>query len=99
MTYAGNHRRSVRRPGSIAPVVERTVAFCRTTFDDRIAIELRTEGDAVASFDPSELEQATLNLIINARDAVEATEIAAPKIVVTVGRGHEKRFGGRRPRG
>ena len=84
ITYAGRNRPATRRSEALAEVVERTVAFCRTTFDPRIEVELRCDGDAVAEMDARAIEQATLNLLINARDAIDESAPATPKILVTV---------------
>jgi PAS domain S-box-containing protein len=83
VTYAGRNRPSMRHPEALGEVVERTVAFCRTTFDPSIAVELRSDGEATANVDARAIEQATLNLLINARDAVELLKEAT--ITVTVG--------------
>jgi signal transduction histidine kinase len=85
ITYAGRNRPTVRRDEALAEVVERTVAFCRTTFDPRIALDLRCESDAVARMDARAIEQATLNLLINARDAIGEAATKTPEIRVTVG--------------
>jgi PAS domain S-box-containing protein len=83
ITYAGRNRPVTHRLEVIAEVVERTVAFCRTTFDPRITIDLRVDRDVVARIDARAIEQATLNMLINARDALH--EARAPStITVTV---------------
>jgi CheY-like chemotaxis protein len=64
--------------------VERTVTLCRTTFDARIALEVRCDPAAAASLDASQLEQVLLNLLLNARDAVAGSAIAAPRIGIDV---------------
>jgi PAS domain S-box-containing protein len=84
MTYAGRNRKAVRRVESIGLLVERTAAFCRTTFDRRITFDVSCEDAAYARIDAAQIEQALLNLLINARDAVECTEIAKPRVAVTV---------------
>jgi PAS domain S-box-containing protein len=83
MTYAGRSRKSDRSAHALAPIAERTVAFCRTTFDRRIVLEVACDGPGVAWVDASQIEQALLNLLINARDALETAR--APRIVVSVG--------------
>jgi PAS domain S-box-containing protein len=84
MTYAGRNQPVERVVQPIAPVIERTAAFCRTTFDRRITLDVRCEADAFVSLDPTQLEQAILNLLINARDALEQPGIPTPTISVEV---------------
>jgi PAS domain S-box-containing protein len=84
MTYAGRNRPVDRMAQPIAPVIERTAAFCRTTFDRRITLDVRCDTSALASIDPTQLEQAILNLLITARDAQEPAGITAPTISVVV---------------
>jgi PAS domain S-box-containing protein len=84
MTFAGRNRPAVHRPASIASLVEHTVAFCRTTFDRRIAIASSYEASAWASVDETQLEQAIVNILINARDALDAAGVAEPRIAVSV---------------
>jgi nitrogen-specific signal transduction histidine kinase len=84
MTYAGRNQKSARRVEAIGPLVERTVAFCRTTFDKGIALDVHCGDRALAAVDASQLEQALLNPLINARDALESRPHGAPCIVVVV---------------
>ncbi|MBL9026380.1 MAG: PAS domain S-box protein [Myxococcales bacterium] len=84
MIYAGRGRASARRTAPIAPLVERTVALCRTTFDRRITLALETDPSAVAAVDEVQLEQALLNLLLNARDALADPGMRAPEIRVVV---------------
>jgi PAS domain S-box-containing protein len=83
MTYAGRGRGATRRVEPLSPLVDRTVAFCRTTFDRRITIEVACRAAAAASIDASQIEQALLNLLINARDALEGAGVALPTITVS----------------
>jgi len=82
MTYAGRGRTATRRVVAIGPLVEQTVEFCRTTFDRSIELEIETGAGTIADVDASQLEQAILNLLVNARDAVEVAAPERPKIVV-----------------
>lgn len=70
LTYAGRGRSSARTVTPVAPLVDRTVAFCRTTFDSAIQLSADCRNAATAEVDASQIEQAVLNLLINARDAV-----------------------------
>jgi PAS domain S-box-containing protein len=83
MTYAGRSRPATRLVLPVGPLVEQITAFCRTTFDRRIEIVVTCRDAPTAEVDASQLEQAVLNLMINARDAVDVAAISAPCIAVT----------------
>jgi signal transduction histidine kinase len=68
----------------VAPLVERIAAFCRSTLDRNIAFEVHGSDSGVADIDASLIEQAVLNLLINARDALADGAPAAPTIKVFV---------------
>jgi PAS domain S-box-containing protein len=82
MTYAGRNAPKARGVVGVADLVERTVAFCRTTFDQRITFQARYDRAARVRVRATDLEQALLNVLINARDAV--VEAAAPRVTVAV---------------
>jgi PAS domain S-box-containing protein len=84
MTFAGRNRPIVRRPMSIGLLMESTIELCRTTFDRRITIATRHEPSAWAMVDPTQLEQAIVNILLNARDAIEGADVAEPRIDVSV---------------
>jgi two-component system cell cycle sensor histidine kinase/response regulator CckA len=84
-TYAGGNRPGERKNEEIGLLVTRAVELCRTTFDRRIALEYTNEAGARARVDATQIEQALLNLLINARDAVESPQIQAPCLSVSVG--------------
>jgi signal transduction histidine kinase/CheY-like chemotaxis protein len=84
VTFAGRNQPTARRVQSIGALVERTVAFCRPTFDRRIAIEGTYDSRARASVNAAQIEQAVLNLLINARDAVTDPRVDEPCITVEV---------------
>jgi PAS domain S-box-containing protein len=83
MTSAGRSRPRARSVESIGALVERTVALCRRTFDQRIAFEAHYDPHAHASVDPVQLEQAILNLLINARDALDEVAVETGRITST----------------
>jgi CheY-like chemotaxis protein len=85
MTYAGSNRGVARRVEPLGELASRTALFSRTTFGPRICIEVQVHGDPAASVDASQIEQAVLNLLINARDALSHPSVVAPTIAVTVG--------------
>jgi CheY-like chemotaxis protein len=68
---------------SLGELVARTISLARTTFDARIAVEVQERAGVAAMIDATQIEQALLNLLINARDALSDT--TAPKIAVEVG--------------
>jgi CheY-like chemotaxis protein len=83
LLFAGGGRRGAPRPVDPVRVAEQTVAMCRTTFDRRIELALRTQGTAAhVEVDPAQLQQVLLNLLINARDAVAQAE--SPRIGVQI---------------
>jgi CheY-like chemotaxis protein len=69
---------------SIGALADRTVAFCRTTFDQRIAFETRYDHAARARVDPAQIEQAILNALINARDALAEADVDGPRVTIDV---------------
>jgi PAS domain S-box-containing protein len=83
MTYA-SRRETSRQTQPIAPLVERTATFCRTTLDRRVMLEVTSRGGASANVDASQIEQAVLNLLINARDALLDHRVGMPTIEVAV---------------
>ena len=86
LTYAGRNQKANRSAEPLGLLVDRTVAFCRTTIDGRIAIEVRSDASAAASVDATHIEQALLNLILNARDAFDGSREPSPAIRVRPGR-------------
>ncbi len=69
---------------AIDALVERVVGMCRRFFEPHFAIglELRSEGAGVKGH-VAELEQAVMNLLINARDAIRDAGTPGPRIEVS----------------
>jgi PAS domain S-box-containing protein len=73
MLVAGSTRAADRKLEAIEAIVERTVRMCRTTFDPRVAIDLLVAPEpALVLANAGQIEQAVLNILINARDAVQS---------------------------
>ena len=59
------------RPSDVNQLVRKTVALMRRTLDESIDLEPGLSGDLDAIFvDPGQLENALVNLVVNARDAI-----------------------------
>ncbi|MBT4504461.1 MAG: PAS domain S-box protein [Gemmatimonadetes bacterium] len=68
-------------------IVRNTVEICRATFDPKIAIvETLPEGDGVVEGDSGQLRQVIMNLMLNARDALEEEENPASTVCIEGGR-------------
>ena len=64
-------------------VIACTISLVEKSFlDQRISIDLRTEGDPVVSGYPNEYSQALLNILTNARDALEEHKVSDARIVI-----------------
>jgi PAS domain S-box-containing protein len=75
-----------RGSADASDVVKRTVAMCRATFPREIDISCSIEpAPAPVRVASSNLEQMVLNLLTNARDAIEEQPRGASEIRVTVG--------------
>ena len=85
--FAGRHPQGSRDNMAFAALVERTVGVCRATFQNEVRIELALDPDlgAVAG-DASQIEQLILNLMVNARDAFEGSEVVDRYIEVRANR-------------
>jgi PAS domain S-box-containing protein len=84
MRYAARSHATSQRTEPVAPLVERMASFCRSTIGDRITLEMQCDDAGEAEIDASQIEQAVLNLILNARDALEEGAPVAPTIRVSV---------------
>jgi PAS domain S-box-containing protein len=85
MTYAGRNRPTMRATEDVGALAGRAVELCRTTFDRRIAFDQVYEAGVCARVDAAQIEQAVVNLLINARDALESRDVSAPRVEVSVG--------------
>jgi two-component system cell cycle sensor histidine kinase/response regulator CckA len=72
MLFSGKGTRAERREEDLGVIARRTVAMCRATFPREIAVELAVDTglDAVRC-DAAQVEQALLNVLLNARDALD----------------------------
>jgi PAS domain S-box-containing protein len=85
VSLAGRGERGKRQAQDVRPIVERTVALCRQTFDRRITITVKSSPDELlVELNDSEFEHVLVNLLLNARDAVTHAGQAAPRVQVSV---------------
>jgi PAS domain S-box-containing protein len=71
VTFAGRNRHHERREEEPQAVVDRTLRLCRPTFERGIRLSVEVEpGLPSVLVDSGQIEQALLNILINARDAV-----------------------------
>lgn len=82
---AGDAATRPREP--LSTVIGRVTDLCRRTFDRRIAIESAIEPDATqVAVEGVQMEQALLNLMLNARDAIGGDAARPARIHVTASR-------------
>jgi signal transduction histidine kinase len=80
MIFARPNSRRTQRAIDLAKVAQDVVSICKKTFDRRIEIVVDIKPGQFAIGDSMQLEQAVLNLCINARDALEEVERNDPTI-------------------
>jgi PAS domain S-box-containing protein len=86
MTFAGQRRTSSRRSEPIGVLVERAVGICRSTFDRRIAVDVRVPATPLlVECDGGAIEQVLVNLMLNARDALRGMYDRGARVIVEVG--------------
>ena len=62
------------RPSCANEVVAELIALVRPTLDPKVSLEGRLDEDiCFAVFDPTKLEQVVLNMVVNARDALDGS--------------------------
>lgn len=87
MLFAGSRRRSLAEATSavdVVELVERTIAIGRSAFDRRIEVGLTHAARLpCVEIESIQLEQAVLNILLNARVALERTE-TAPRIDIDI---------------
>ncbi len=83
MIVAGRRGELERDSLDLNPLVERIVRICRTTFGGWLQLIFDVEDDILPVIgNESQMEQVLLNLLINARDALEGALPSCPRIVV-----------------
>jgi PAS domain S-box-containing protein len=81
--FAGGRPSASRRDEELDKLVQRTVAICRATFPEEIALTCETlVVPPPLPLCSSDVEQVLLNVLINARDALEG--VASPWIGVVI---------------
>ena len=87
IVLARDEKSVAMEPIDVSLLAKRTIDICRTTFDPNITFELTVAPDAPrAHANAGQLEQALVNLFMNARDAFEETRNVAPVISVAIDR-------------
>ncbi len=98
MAFAGKGKPAERRPEDVAGLVRRTAQICAETFEREIAVEVECRAELPPlAVDASQIEQALLNLCLNARDAMRASgrgshtlrlelDVVAPEVEGVAGR-------------
>jgi PAS domain S-box-containing protein len=84
MAFTGRHRSAARTVEDLGPLAARAVELCRTTFDLRIRFEQQYQGGSHARIEPSQVEQAIVNILINARDALDHRDVDEPRVSISV---------------
>ncbi|MBK7583121.1 MAG: PAS domain S-box protein [Myxococcales bacterium] len=87
MVFSAKPRHASREVEDLASIVQRTVEMSRTTFGHEVAITVSLASDLPpVRCDAGQIEQALLNVLINARDAFDGRESGSAEIRVSVDR-------------
>jgi len=85
MVFSGKSRDTSWRQENLGSVVQRTLEISRTTFGDELSLSVSIAPDLpLVRCDGGQIEQALLNVLINARDSLAEIEGRNPEIRVTV---------------
>jgi CheY-like chemotaxis protein len=80
MTFAGQQNDRGKVVSSVGELCRRTVQLCRRSFPQAIILGVTIESDGFVEAAPGALEQVISNVLLNARDALEGSGAAAPRV-------------------
>lgn len=84
LLFAGRRPLS-RKAIDVEPLLEHVLRLCRTTFDRAIRLDVHVEPDLPPiAVEAPQIEQALMNMLINARDALLDAEVSAAEVRVLV---------------
>ena len=83
MVVAGRRDATSEVPLDLDLVAERVVRICKTTFGSWIQLNFDSDADThVVLGNEGHIEQVLLNILLNARDALETVPISCPRIEI-----------------
>ena len=87
MVFSRTNTSPETRPIKIQNVLQEVLEICRRTFNEQISITDHLAGDMpLISGNENQLEQVFMNLLLNARDALEEMDLPLPSIEIEVSR-------------